>query len=93
MQRWIKPMWTLMLVTWAVAAALWYSLYKAKDIRAGNGKPIHVEWVDATRADTTAMVLPGANASYMVLYNATRDSTRIVPAAQVLRVTVARRKK
>lgn len=80
---------------YAVGFSLFYALHVAKQLRAGEGRRLRVELVADPghfQRDSSALLMLGATQKYLFLYDRTRQVTSIVPASNIARVVVERRK-
>ncbi|MEO7457998.1 MAG: hypothetical protein ABIY52_17205 [Gemmatimonadaceae bacterium] len=93
--RYRRPLFIASVFVWALAASLHYAKSVATDLRAGVGRRVRIELVNAPTAsplDTTPQLLLGTTHQYFFLYDATRQVTTVIPASNVARIRIERRK-
>jgi hypothetical protein len=73
---------------YAVFFTTLYAERVADDIKAGRGRRVQVELVDATSAPTQQPILLGTTAKFVFLYYVEARRTHVVPAENVLRIIV-----
>lgn len=80
---------------YALVFSLFYAVHVAKQLRAGEGRRLHVELVADPghfQRDSSALLMLGATQKYLFLYDRARQVTSIVPSSNIARVVVERRK-
>ena len=90
-----QPLYLLTAVLWALAASLHYARNVADDLKQGKGRRVHVELVaepHTASSDTTPALLLGTTQKYVFLYDPTRQVTSIIPAGNIARIRVERRR-
>ena len=93
--RYRRPIFAFTAVLWALAASLHYVTSVARDLRAGNGRKVHVELIAGVTAappDTVPQLLLGTTQKFLFLYDARRQITSVVPIGNIARIRVDRRK-
>ena len=93
--RYRRPLYFLTVVLWALAASLHYAKKVATDLRAGVGRRVQIELVTpppGAPLDTTPQLLLGTTHQYFFLYDPARQVTTVVPANNVLRIRMERRR-
>lgn len=80
---------------YGVSFGMWYALHIAKQLRAGHGRRVHVELVadpGRMQSDTSPLLLLGSTQKYLFLYDPAKQVTSILPASNIARLTVDRRR-
>jgi hypothetical protein len=90
-----RPIFAFTALLWALAASLHYASSVARDLRAGNGRKVHVELIaGAVQApiDTVPQLLLGTTQKFLFLYDAQKQMTSVIPIGNIARIRVDRRK-
>ena len=80
---------------WALAASLHYASSVARNLRAGEGRKVHVELIaGAAQAPigTMPQLLLGTTQKFLFLYDAPKQMTSVIPIGNIARIRVDRRK-
>jgi hypothetical protein len=74
---------------------IWYAERVVKQLRAGQGRRVHVELVadpGHMLSDASPLLMLGSTQKYLFLFDPAKQVTSIVPASNSARLTVDRRR-